>query len=191
MDAVQSDAPRPDTAAALKQQLRRRFGERRRELPDAERSATRAALCAIVLQRAAAEGWRCVAGYEPLDSEPGSVELLTGLVAAGVRVLVPLTLGDRDLDWVEWTPAGRGSPLGKSAVGDADVVLVPALAVAADGTRLGRGGGSYDRALPRRRAGVAAAALLHAGEHVASLPAEAWDAPVDAVVSPSGWTWVR
>ncbi len=190
MDAVQSDAPRPDTAAAVKQQLRRRFSERRRELPDAERSATRAAVRAIALDRAVAEGWRCVAAYEPMDSEPGSVELLAGLAAAGVRVLVPLMLADRDLDWVEWTPAGRGPPLGKPAVGKADVVFVPALAVAADGTRLGRGGGSYDRALPRRRTGVAAVALLHADEQVATLPAEAWDAPVDAVVSPAGWTWL-
>ena len=65
---------------------------------------------------------------------------------------------------------------------------MPALAVAADGTRLGRGGGSYDRALARVRADVAIAALLHDGEVVAHLPGDEWDVPVTAYVTPAaGW----
>ena len=190
MDAVQSDAPSPSAAAAAKQRLRRRFADHRRALAENERAAARAAIRSVVLDRAGT-GWRCVAGYQPMGSEPGSVELLAGLHALDIRVLVPLTLADRDLDWLEWTPAGCGSPLGVAAVGEADMVLVPALAVAADGTRLGRGGGSYDRALPRRRAGAPAVALLHSGERVDALPAEPWDAPVDAVVTPEGWAWLR
>jgi 5-formyltetrahydrofolate cyclo-ligase len=124
-----------------------------------------------------------------------------------VRVLVPVLLDDRDLDWAEWAPAdpgaegvgaegagagspGAGSPgaaLGRSAIGEADAVLVPALAVARDGTRLGRGGGSYDRALRRARSGTPTAALLHTGEFVESLPRQAWDEPVTAIVTPAGW----
>ena len=49
------------------------------------------------------------------------------------------------------------------------VVLVPALAVTPEGTRLGRGGGSYDRALPRVPEGVPVLALLHGTDEV--LPA--------------------
>lgn len=190
MGVVQSDTTRPSAAAQVKQQLRRRFAEHRRGLAEAERSAARAAVRSVVLDRAAA-GWRCVAGYQPMESEPGSVELLAGLRDLGIRLLVPLTLADRDLDWVEWTPAGCGPPLGLHAVAVADAVLVPALAVAADGTRLGRGGGSYDRALPRRRADAPAVALLHSRERVDTLPAEPWDVPVDAVVTPEGWDWLR
>ncbi|MGI8761179.1 MAG: 5-formyltetrahydrofolate cyclo-ligase, partial [Jatrophihabitantaceae bacterium] len=73
------------------------------------------------------------------------------------------------------------------AVAAADAVLVPALAVARDGTRLGRGGGSYDRALLRRRPGAPAAALLFDGELLDALPREQWDVPVQAVVLPAGW----
>jgi 5-formyltetrahydrofolate cyclo-ligase len=51
------------------------------------------------------------------------------------------------------------------------------------GTRLGRGGGSYDRVLPRTTGLVVA--LLHDGEAVAELPAEPHDVPVDAVVLPA------
>ncbi len=64
---------------------------------------------------------------------------------------------------------------------------MPALAVAADGTRLGRGGGSYDRALSRRAPGSTVAALVFDDEIVAALPHDVWDVAVDAAVSPAGW----
>jgi 5-formyltetrahydrofolate cyclo-ligase len=132
-----------------------------------------------------AAGQRTVAAYVPLRTEPGSVELLTAL-AARAEVIVPVTLPDRDLDWARW-PDGRGAPLGAAAIGRAGLVIVPALAVAADGTRLGRGGGSYDRALARCAPGAVIAALLFDGETVPELPRDPWDVPVSAVVTPSGW----
>ena len=42
-----------------------------------------------------------------------------------------------------------GPRLGRAAVAEAQLVVVPALAVDRRGLRLGRGGGSYDRALAR------------------------------------------
>jgi 5-formyltetrahydrofolate cyclo-ligase len=60
--------------------------------------------------------------------------------------------------------------------------------VARDGTRLGRGGGSYDRALARCPAATMCAALVFDDEIVHWLPRESWDVPVHAAVSPSGWT---
>lgn len=174
------------TDLGSKDDLRRRFGGTRRALADDAREAARAAIRAIVIEKATAGGWRCVAAYVPLRSEPGSLELLDGLASLGVRVLVPLTLPDRDLDWTAWPDVE--TPLGTAAIGNADAILVPALAVAADGTRLGRGGGSYDRALPRRRMSAVTAALLFTGETVPELPRDPWDVPVAAVVTPDGWT---
>ena len=156
-------------------------------MTDEQRSAARAAICEVVLSRAAGDGWRCVAAYVPLRTEPGSTALLAGLAVSGVRVLVPVTLPDRDLDWVEWSAAGTGPPLGLSAVGDADAVLVPAFAVGDDGMRLGRGGGSYDRALPRCAPTAETAALLFDGERERVVPAQEWDRPVRGVVTPAGW----
>jgi 5-formyltetrahydrofolate cyclo-ligase len=66
-------------------------------------------------------------------------------------------------------------------------VLVPALAVARDGVRLGRGGGSYDRALARVAPGTPRVALLFDGELVDALPADPWDVPVTDAVTPAGW----
>jgi len=146
-------------------------------------------VCAAVLGRCVEAGWRCVGAYVPLPTEPGSTALLDALSGHGVRVLVPVLLADRDLDWAEWdsTAHQAGAPLGVGSIGRADALLVPALAVAGDGTRLGRGGGSYDRALRRVPAGVPVAALLYDGELLQSLPSDDWDVPVTAVVTPAGW----
>lgn len=172
-------------ARADKQDLREEFLQRRRAMAPARIEAARERVRVAVLRQCTAAGWTSVAAYLPLRTEPGSPELLDALVERGVRVIVPATLPDRDLDWVQLP---GDAPLSVDAIGTVDAVLVPALAVAADGTRLGRGGGSYDRALARVRDGVVVAALLHDGEAVAHLPREAWDRPVTAYVTPSdGW----
>lgn len=170
---------------ADKQDLREELLQERRSLtPEAIESA-RAAVRRAVLDRVAEQGWTAVAAYLPLRTEPGSHELIDALVRRKVRVLVPVTLPDHDLDWVQLP---GDVPLGVDAITAADAVLVPALAVATDGTRLGRGGGSYDRALARVRAGVPIAALLYDGELLAHLPSEDWDLPVTATVRPThGW----
>jgi len=168
-----------------KQQLRERLLAARRARGSDEIAAARAGVRAAIRAQAERAGWRCVAGYLPLRTEPGSPDALADLCALHVRVLVPALLADRDLAWARWDGA-TGTPLGVDAVAAADAVLVPALAVAHDGTRLGRGGGSYDRALARVPAGVPRIALLFDGELVAELPREPWDEPVTAVITPSG-----
>src|ERR687887_1020343 len=134
---------RDERVAAEKARLRNELLAARaaRSVPDLEWA--RAAVRGHVLDRAA--GGERVAAYRPLRTEPGSVELLAELDARGVTVLVPVLLADRDLDWARWTPAGEAERLGVDAIRAAGLVVVPALAVAEDGTRLGRGGGSYDR----------------------------------------------
>jgi 5-formyltetrahydrofolate cyclo-ligase len=74
--------------------------------------------------------------------------------------------------------------LGLPAVGLADLVVVPALAVDRAGVRLGRGGGSYDRALARTRPDALLVALLYQGELVDALPTEPHDARVDVAILP-------
>ncbi|MFI1565470.1 5-formyltetrahydrofolate cyclo-ligase [Streptomyces sp. NPDC020490] len=148
---------------------------------------------------------RTVAAYVSVGSEPGTVALLDALRARGVRVLLPVLLPDNDLDWGAYAGEGSlarvrhggkmalfepvGDRLGPDAVAEADVVLLPGLAVDTRGLRLGRGGGSYDRVLARlERAGARPAllVLLYDSEVVARVPEEAHDRPVHAVVTPSG-----
>jgi 5-formyltetrahydrofolate cyclo-ligase len=147
-----------------------------------EIDAARAAVRGHVLARFGSSGR--VAAYRPLRAEPGSVELLDALVAGGASVIVPLLLADRDLDWTPWP---SGDPLGVDTIARVGVVLVPALAADQRGARLGRGGGSYDRALARVPSGVPIVALLYDDELVETVPADAWDVPVTAAITPSGW----
>jgi 5-formyltetrahydrofolate cyclo-ligase len=145
-------------------------------------------------------GSRRIAAYVPVGSEPGSLELLDALAAGGMEVLLPVVVPG-GLDWSAYAGRDRlvtgplgvrepdGARLGAAALADADTVLVPALAVDRSGTRLGRGGGYYDRALVVIPPGTPVAALLHDGELVRELPSDPWDRPVTAAVTPAtGWT---
>ena len=172
-------------AQEAKQALRAQLLAARRARTEADIAVARAAVRSHVMSRL--EGHEVIAAYVPMRTEPGSIELLAAMCAAGATVRVPMTLPDRDLDWVSWSDGALGSALGVAGIEDATLVLVPALAVATDGTRLGRGGGSYDRALARCRAGTRIAALLFDGELVDDLPRDEWDVPVTDVVIPQGW----
>jgi 5-formyltetrahydrofolate cyclo-ligase len=171
--------------AQRKHQLRAVHLAARSARSAADLAEARAEISAHVLTRCAESAWGCIAAYEPLRTEPGSIRLLGSLITLGVRVLVPVLLPDRDLDWHEWQ--SDNPPLGVAGVTAADAVLVPALAVDRFGTRLGRGGGSYDRALRRIDPEVPRAALLFEGELVDRLPADDWDERVTSVVMPFGW----
>jgi 5-formyltetrahydrofolate cyclo-ligase len=177
----------PDERAAhqRKAQLRASLLAGRRGRNADELARARAAVRDGVL--GAVVGVTRVAAYEPMRTEPGSTELLAALHAGGMTVLVPMTLPDRDLDWRQWTPAGPGERLGVDEIGRVELVLAPALAVARNGTRLGRGGGSYDRALARCATDTVLAALVFDEEVLDELPHDEWDVPVQAAVTPSGW----
>src|SRR5699024_4065060 len=113
---------------------------------------------------------------------------------AGFCVLLPLLRADNDLDWAVYDGTlvaarfGLREPdtprLGVTAIGEADVAIVPALAVGRDGMRLGRGGGSYDRVMDRMTA-TATVALLYDGEWPQPVPSEPHDRPVTHTVTPS------
>jgi 5-formyltetrahydrofolate cyclo-ligase len=139
-----------------------------------------------------------VAAYVAVGTEPGTGPLIEELAAAGKRVLLPVLLPDGDLDWAAYDgPASlvparlgllepTGHRLGPGAVATADVVLVPALAVDRSGVRLGRGGGSYDRALARVPAGTFVCALVYDDELLDVVPRADHDRAVTAVVTPRG-----
>jgi len=137
-----------------------------------------------------------VAVYYSIGSEPDTRGLVFALWKRGTYVLLPLLRPDGDLDWASYEgpeslvagPKGLKepgeAPRGAGAVASADVVLVPALAVDGQGNRLGRGGGSFDRALARVGPLIPVIALLYDSELVERVPVEGHDTPVRAVVRP-------
>jgi 5-formyltetrahydrofolate cyclo-ligase len=173
----------PTTKTAVRQHLREL---RRERVPgrDRERDAAELALAALEVGYAAglAPGdW--VAAYESTPLEPPTEAIVAAFVARGIRVMVPVTLEDWDLDWREAAAApADGELLGVAAISRAKVVFVPAHGVDRSGTRIGQGKGCYDRALPRTDATVVA--VVHPWEVLDDeLPHEEHDRPVPAVVA--------
>ena len=129
---------------------------------------------------------RTALSYESLPHEPPTTALNSALQAVGHRVLVPITLPDMRLEWCDLADPDR-TPLGVDAPRRADLAVVPALAVDTTGTRLGQGGGCYDRVLPMLPLDCPVVALLHPGEYTEEvLPRDPHDVPVTAVVTASG-----
>jgi 5-formyltetrahydrofolate cyclo-ligase len=174
----------------IKRQMRERIRAERRATPAARRVADAEALARVALEVPEIANASCVALYESTDDTPGTGPLRRRLGRAGVRVLLPVLLGDGHLDWIVDGPAdpARAEVLGLEGIGEAQVVVVPALAVDTLGNRLGQGFGFYDRTLRMIDDWVPVFALLHEGEvldaAVEPVPAEAHDQPVTAVVTP-------
>ena len=181
--------------------LRAQLLTARRSLSVAARTAAATKLHQQTLSLVRRSAPRTIAAYVPSGPEPGGPalpDLLRAALPAGGRLLLPVLLPDNDLDWAEYTgalaPAGRGlheptgPRLGVTAHLAAELILVPALAVGRDGIRMGRGGGSYDRALSRLPVpGPLVVALLHEHEALESVPAEPHDRPVDGILTPAGF----
>jgi 5-formyltetrahydrofolate cyclo-ligase len=186
--------PSPDVGAA-KAALRERVLARRLGRSATARAAATAAATSALLRALA--GTRVIAAFAPDETELGAGRLPAAFTQLGARVLLPVVpSGTGELRWAVDTgrlAPGRfgilepvGPRLGPTAIGTADVVVVPALAVARDGARLGRGGGYYDRALRHVRPDAVLVALVFDDELLDELPVEAHDQRVTAVVTPSG-----
>ncbi|MFE9205323.1 5-formyltetrahydrofolate cyclo-ligase [Micromonospora sp. NPDC007230] len=189
-----------DATHAAKRELRVTLLAHRRSLPAPARAAAAARVQAELTSLVGRLRPAWMTAYVPVGSEPGGSDLPAVLRAAlppEAELLLPVLRDDLDLDWASYTDpgslraAGRGlrEPAGPrrgpDAVAEAALVIVPALAVDRRGIRLGRGGGSYDRALARVPADTLTVALLHDGELVEALPAQPHDRPVRAVITPT------
>lgn len=148
--------------------------------------------------------------YLSVGREPATGPLLAALTSAGYRVFVPVCEPGFQLSWVEWFAGvvlARSSlapvmePVGErvrfATLGPVAGILLPALAVDANGVRLGQGGGYYDRFLAQAvpvtgggaRAGtVPTAAVVYSDEVFAAgtLPHDSLDHPVDYILTPDG-----
>jgi 5-formyltetrahydrofolate cyclo-ligase len=181
-----------DKAAA-----RERLLAARRQLTPAERAGAGRDIRDAVLSLPETQMAGTVAAYYSIGSEPETHGLLFALWKRGTYVLLPVLLPDGDLDWASYEgpdslrPGPRyltepaEPPRGAGAISSADLVLVPALAVDHSGVRLGRGGGSYDRALARVGTPVPTVALLYDSEFIRRVPSGAHDQRVRLIARPA------
>ena len=182
--------------AVDKASLRRQLLAARKLISDSIRNEGGRLIRDHVLEMAEVATAGTVAAYYSVGTEPDTHGLIFALWKRGSYVVLPVLLPGGDLDWASYegpdslAPGPRGllqpvEPVrGVGTVARADVVLVPALAVDVFGHRLGRGGGSYDRALARVGAQVPVIALLYDSELLPSVPVAAHDQLVSAVARP-------
>ena len=183
--------------------LRRRQVAARAAMPDSIRNEGSRLIRDHVLEMPQVTSAGTIAAYYSVGTEPDTRGLIFALWKRGSYVVLPVLLPDGDLDWASYEGPGSLAPgprgvlqpvepvRGTGTVARADVVLVPALAVDMQGRRLGRGGGSYDRALARVGPQVPTIALLYDSELLPSVPAEEHDQAVRAVARPEqGITWL-
>jgi 5-formyltetrahydrofolate cyclo-ligase len=176
--------------------LRRTLLANRKRTDQPERDAAGRSIRDAVLSLPEIQMAGTVAAYLSVGTEPDTRGLVYALWKRGTYVLLPLLQPDDDLDWASYEgPASLAAgprglleptepPRGVTAVTSADLVIVPALAVDRGGMRLGRGGGSYDRALARVGACVPTVALIYDDELLDEVPAGALDQPVRMVAQP-------
>ncbi len=172
----------------LRATARARRAELARAIPDfASRLATHAAALAI-------PDGALVAAYVAMGDEADPHLLLQELARRGctfafprvVEKTAPLAFHHRapDRDLIR-SPFGVLEPAPDWPQAEPAIFLVPLLAFDAAGTRLGYGGGFYDRTLAALP-GARAIAIAYAGQEVPALPRDAHDHPLDAVITEAG-----
>lgn len=188
-----------DEVDARKRMIRADLRERRQAMGAIERERLGESL-SIQLQRLVTElGAGSISCYLSTPSEPNVRPFIRWANAAGIRVLLPVSRDDGLLDWTVsgagpevsglfGMPEADGELLGPIAVGDVDVMLIPAAAVDNSGMRLGWGRGYFDKTLGSMADRPPVFAVVFDHERLTDVPRELHDQPVDGVVTPTGIT---
>ncbi|MCT1802356.1 MULTISPECIES: 5-formyltetrahydrofolate cyclo-ligase [Kocuria] len=187
-----------------KADLRRRIlTERRRRSPQVRQAAAHA-LTEHLMRELARTSTGDLAAFLPLDTEPPLLAALEAADQAGHRVWVPVVETDRAMRWCQWRPGialapgslpGLREPIGPRH--DIEVfrtialMVIPAVAVGADGVRLGFGGGYYDRFLEKLAAAHPLPEMLACVFHdeilvAGSIPREPHDAVMTKALTERG-----
>ena len=186
-------------APAERRALRREMRRRRRGLSASERRAAARALS----RRLCASRWfinsRTIAVYLSNDGEIDLLPLVECAWTMGKRTYLPRLFGPRlwflpfhagtvlagnrySIPEPVESPGRRFRPL------FLDLVLFPLVAFDGSGNRLGMGAGYYDRTFEAVRhrsvwSGPKRVGVAYEIQRVDSLPAAAWDVPLDAIVT--------
>ena len=136
-----------------------------------------------------------VAGYWRIKDEMDVQPILIRLMDSFQPVCLPVVLGD-DMPlelrlWEQGTPlyeAGFGTlaPSELAPQVEPDVILMPLLGFDARGTRLGYGGGYYDRTLEKLSKRPRLVGVAFASQELDHIPREAHDVPLDVIVTEQG-----
>lgn len=179
---------------ALRQQFRRHFRQRRQAITELVREEAHHLIYVALNELLQAKQPQLICSYLGYDSE---VELTPWLSGLANKIGLP-RVADSTMTFHAWQPGDPLYPNGWGILEPAptaeiiranqiDLLMMPLTAFDDRGTRLGMGGGYYDRYLASLapmpyRLGVAFD-VQHSTE---LLPTQAWDIALDAVATESG-----
>lgn len=186
-----------DAIADAKRALRAELRERRQLRSQAARDAAATGIRTQLDALAERLGVRSMSCFLSTTTEPGTREFVDAAVARGIRVLLPITRADGLLDWSVAVPGAdvteglfgmpepEGELLGPIAVGDVDLLVIPAAAVGRDGMRLGWGRGYFDKTIGSMERCPPVYAVVFDSEILDDVPADLHDQPVSGIVTPT------
>lgn len=191
-------APPPSTSD-LKRELRAAVRERRAAMSAAELAEAHSRLTEQLTKLVQDHSARSISCFLSTAVEPETRGLLTWAQTQGIEVLLPIMTrvdGSPSLTWVSSTghdaePAAHGilEPPGErlptTAVGEVDLMLIPACAIDVQGMRLGWGLGYYDRCLAQLDPRPPAYAVVFDEEVLPEVPSEPHDQPITGWVTPT------
>lgn len=176
--------PVVDAKRALREEMRRRLAA----LPNARRCTEEDLVTAAIQDTPEWRAARTVLLYRSVSPEFSTVGLANGAWRAGKRVafprITPTALVLHEVRaWHEFTGTTHGIPEPGAALAvvdpaSVDLAIVPGVAWDDAGRRLGRGGGFYDRLLPKLRLAWGIGFDI---QRVPAVPAEGHDWPVHRV----------
>jgi 5-formyltetrahydrofolate cyclo-ligase len=187
---------------SIKQALRRELRTRRLRLsaPQRRQAAIRAARHA--LRALSAMRAQRIAIYLDCGSELATTPLIEMLAARGARLAIPRVTAPGTMHFEWWTPGAvmrrnrhgiaeprvRGRRVRRAEL---DAIVLPLVGFDRHGSRLGSGGGYYDRWLARPRIAHKPHYLgyAYAIQQVEQIPHEPWDVRLDAVITEKGLLW--
>jgi 5-formyltetrahydrofolate cyclo-ligase len=184
---------------SLRAELRKHCRAARAALGAKQRAAASLAICRRVRNSPHYLRARHLALYWPVGPEPDLRELLGAALRDGKRCYLPVMRPGRRLWFVRYR---AGDPLETNGYGIPepcyrarnvlapaflDLVCVPLAGFDRCGTRLGLGGGYYDRSFAFKLRGSPGKPLLlgvaFACQELAQIPREPWDVPLATVIT--------
>jgi 5-formyltetrahydrofolate cyclo-ligase len=175
--------------------LRLKARAARAAIDDSDRASAAADAARHFLTGVALDADEIVAAYWPIREELDVKPLLGQLMDRGQPVCLPVVRGEEEpLDMRLWEQGTPLYPSGFGTLAPADdaprvvphVVIMPLLGFDAVGTRLGYGGGYYDRTLAALGSPVRLIGFAFAVQELPTVPRAAHDRPLDSIVTECG-----
>lgn len=191
-------APNGPDIEDVKAEARAQVRSQRKKMADSGQLRGEALTARLLERLSAVPDLTCVAAYVEMPTEPPVLSALDTLRQRGVEILLPRLGPQLKRAWATYQgredlaqrAPGRplepgGDVLPEQAISRADAIVVPGLAVDGYGTRLGQGGGWYDRALTHARPEAPIIAVVWDHEVLGQpMLCEDHDVPVTDVVTP-------